>query len=40
MERFAKPEMMALIQGNTPNPKANQPAAQNAGGAPAQGNAG
>src|SRR6185503_5637131 len=24
MERFAKPEMMALIQGHTPNPKANQ----------------
>jgi hypothetical protein len=28
MERFAKPEMMALIQGHTPNPKANQPVAQ------------
>ena len=30
MERFAKPEMMALIQGHTPNPKANQPASQGA----------
>jgi hypothetical protein len=25
MERFAKPEMLALIQGNTPNPAANAP---------------
>jgi len=25
MERFAKPEMMALIQGHTPNPQANPP---------------
>ena len=25
MERFAKPEMMALIQGHTPNPEANKP---------------
>ena len=25
MERFAKPEMLSLIQGNTPNPKANNP---------------
>jgi hypothetical protein len=25
MERFAKPEMMAMIQGNTPNPSANNP---------------
>jgi hypothetical protein len=25
MERFAKPEMLALIQGNTPNPSANAP---------------
>jgi len=25
MERFAKPEMMAMIQGNTPNPTANTP---------------
>ncbi len=25
MERFAKPEMMALIQGHTPNPTANTP---------------
>ena len=30
MERFAKPEMMALIQGHTPNPKANQPVSQGA----------
>jgi hypothetical protein len=26
MERFAKPEMLALIQGHTPNPVANTPA--------------
>jgi hypothetical protein len=26
MERFAKPELMAMIQGNTPNPTANTPA--------------
>jgi len=25
MERFAKPEMLAMIQGNTPNPAANTP---------------
>jgi hypothetical protein len=25
MERFAKPEMLSLIQGNTPNPTANNP---------------
>jgi hypothetical protein len=25
MERFAKPEMLALIQGHTPNPAANAP---------------
>ncbi|MBK7616741.1 MAG: hypothetical protein IPJ08_20685 [Burkholderiales bacterium] len=25
MERFAKPELMAMIQGNTPNPAANTP---------------
>lgn len=25
MERFAKPEMLAMIQGNTPNPTANTP---------------
>jgi hypothetical protein len=25
MERFAKPEMLSLIQGNTPNPTANTP---------------
>jgi len=30
MERFAKPEMISLIQGNTPNPKANQPVSQGA----------
>jgi hypothetical protein len=30
MERFAKPEMMALIQGHTPNPQANQPVSQGA----------
>jgi len=30
MERFAKPEMIALIQGHTPNPAANAPAAANA----------
>jgi hypothetical protein len=27
MERFAKPELMAMIMGNTPNPAANTPAA-------------
>jgi hypothetical protein len=30
MERFAKPEMIALIQGHTPNPSANAPAAAGA----------
>jgi hypothetical protein len=30
MERFANPQMMSLIQGNTPNPKANQPVAAGA----------
>ena len=30
MERFAKPEMIALIQGHTPNPAANAPVAANA----------
>jgi hypothetical protein len=28
MERFAKPEMVALIQGRTPNPQANVPVAE------------
>jgi hypothetical protein len=40
MERFAKPEMLALIQGNTPNPTANTPNTGTGGGeakqAPAQ----
>jgi hypothetical protein len=30
MERFAKPEMIALIQGHTPNPTANAPVTANA----------
>ncbi len=30
MERFANPNMIALIQGNTPNPAANAPASQGA----------
>ena len=25
MERFADPQMIAMIQGNTPNPSANTP---------------
>jgi hypothetical protein len=25
MERFANPQMLSLIQGNTPNPAANAP---------------
>ena len=33
MERFAKPELMALIQGHTPNPAANAPVT---GGGPGQ----
>ena len=39
MERFAKPEMMALIQGHTPNPKANQPVASGAAQSPPAGGA-
>ncbi|KUZ71622.1 hypothetical protein WI40_13400 [Burkholderia ubonensis] len=36
MERFAKPELMALIQGHTPNPAANAPVAGQQGDKPAQ----
>jgi len=32
MERFAKPELMALIQGHTPNPPANAPVTGSAAG--------
>lgn len=31
MERFAKPELMSLIMGHTPNPAANAPAGNNPG---------
>ena len=39
LERFAKPEMVGLLQGNTANPAANAPAAPTAA-APRAGDAG
>jgi hypothetical protein len=34
MDRFAKPELMSLIMGNTPNPTANTPVNSHGGEAP------
>ena len=31
MERFAKPELMSMIMGNTPNPGANTPISSHGG---------